>query len=287
MDGNLLLVVNSADRDRRTHPQAASFAVELDAGVDPALYGWVELAGCRVPSPYILTIREDSNTFRFSEDVMVYDRVAEERTTHGSVQTVSIPARYYASLQEVAVVLEAAINAVSTADITLRYDPATDRYTLVSSLQRKAGAPPERPALCGFHVFASPLLEMMGFLGHTDHLLVGTIPYFTQKASLTVRGALPPSIRVADKLILAMLLPSGAVHTEAAFITQLAPNSFEIDHRPAFSDHLVSVHYGILYSVTCPRRVPPSPDPLLYISLPGLAQTLCADPEAGRCSRSS
>lgn len=265
------VVVNSALRDRSLHPHAASFSVELDPAIDLQQYASVELAGSRVPTPYVLTLREGENLFRFSEDVLLYDRVSEKQSSYTTVHTVTIPARFYTSILEVASTLEAAVNAVSTAKIEFVYDCNTDRFTLVSGMQRKPEAPPDRPALCAFHVFASPLLEMLGFYGYRDHLMVGGIPYFTKKASLEVQGELPSTVRVADRIVMACRLPSGAVHTEIATVTSANPTSFCIDHRPAFSDHLVTVHHGILYSATAPRRIPAArPDRIMFLNLPGL-----------------
>lgn len=262
-EASATVCVRSSARDKAKFPNAAHF--EVDVGVDATPYSTVRLLGYRLPDPYIVTVRAGENFFRFSEDLIVFDRVSEEQNTYNEVKTAWIEPGYYESITEVITALEEAINSISVANIVFYRHRKTDLYRLVSNMEGVDGT------LCAFHVFAGPLLDMLGFQGHTDHVHVGTIPYFTEKASLTIRGALPKTVAVGDTVVLANLLPNGALHSESAIVTAKMVDSFEIDHRPAFSDHLTTVHYGKLYSISPPRRIPQPDNRPLFLSLPGLA----------------
>lgn len=241
------VAISSELRDRTRHPVASSF--ELPLRVKGAVSA--SLVAYSVPRVQTYTLSESNNYIVFSEDLLVYSRTEERPLQERlSRKTIRVPAGAYATLEALAGVLDAALRAASEAQIFFVHDALRRRYALRSTLTASDGT------LRGFHVFASPILELFGMDARSDHLLVGSKPFMVRKADNIVQGVAPPMLARGDSVVIATLLPDGSTSAASATVMRVMDGvGFEVAEKMRFSDYLSVVHTGTLHAVCAPKQL--------------------------------
>jgi hypothetical protein len=240
------LGIHSDIRDKTKYKLSNKFNIPVDINQVKD----VRISNVLLPDYKNIIIDESNNYFIFSEDILLYSRKFEVIDLECKKTKVKIPIGIYNSIFDITRLLDVAVNSVSKALITFEYNKSINKYTLYSTLISK-----NDKALVGFHVFKSPLLELLGFDSVSDIKCIGQMNYQIQKSKNIVQGILPKVLKPGMNIVIACMLYDNNRYTEMHSITEIHDTYFLIDSKFAFSDHLISVHYGLIESISMPRLI--------------------------------